>query len=218
VVDIPILYSFRRCPYAMRARMALLVSGTTVRLREILLRDKPVEMLLASPKATVPVLVLPDGRVIDESLDIMHWALGQNDPEHWLEGADEALIAANDGPFKAALDRYKYPHRYDVDPTEHRDAAAAHLERVETRLADRAFVHGAKPGLSDVALFPFIRQFAATDVAWFAAQPWPMLQTWFNTLTTAPLFEACMQRLAPWHPGDAEPLLSFAPDAATNMT
>jgi glutathione S-transferase len=217
MADVPILYSFRRCPYAMRARMAVLVSGTTVLLREILLRDKPVEMLLASPKATVPVLVLPDGRVIDESLDIMHWALGQNDPEHWLDGADGALIAANDGPFKAALDRYKYPHRYDVDPIAHRDAATAHLQSLETQLAQAPFLHGAKPGLTDIALFPFIRQFAATDAAWFAAQPWPALQMWLAMLTTTSLFNGCMQRFAPWSAGDTEPLLSFAPDAGTNV-
>ncbi|MGB5485315.1 glutathione S-transferase N-terminal domain-containing protein, partial [Parasphingorhabdus sp.] len=119
MTELPLLYSFRRCPYAMRARMALLISETPVRLREVVLRDKPTEMIAASPKATVPVLVLPDGQVIDESLAIMHWALERNDPEHWLQGnaAESALIAEADGPFKRHLDRYKYPVRYEnVDP------------------------------------------------------------------------------------------------------
>ena len=110
---LPVLYSFRRCPYAMRARMAVAVSGAEVELREVVLRDKPPEMLEASPKGTVPVLLLPDGNVLEESLDIMRWALGRNDPENWLAHVDADLIAANDGPFKQALDRYKYPHRYD---------------------------------------------------------------------------------------------------------
>jgi glutathione S-transferase len=215
VADHPILYSFRRCPYAMRARMAVLVSGTMVALREVVLRNKPAEMLAASPKGTVPVLVLPDGRVIDESLDIMRWALARNDPEHWLDGADEALIAANDGPFKAALDRYKYPHRYGVDPIEHRDAATAHLQSLDARLEATPFLHGGQRGLTDIALFPFIRQFAATDAAWFAAQPWPKLQAWLAALTTAALFNACMPRFAPWQPGDTEPLLSLTQDAGT---
>jgi glutathione S-transferase len=110
--ELAVLYCFRRCPYAMRARMAIAVSGVEVEHREIMLRDKPAEMLAASPKGTVPVLVLPDGAVIDESLDIMRWALSQNDPDGWLGRIDDGLIAENDGPFKAALDRYKYPHRY----------------------------------------------------------------------------------------------------------
>ena len=131
----PLLYTYRRCPYAMRARLALLASGLKSGVdyehREVVLRNKPAALLAASPKATVPVLVLPDGRVIDESLDIMSWALAQNDPEQWLNGTDHALIAANDGPFKAALDRYKYPNRYNVDPLEHRAAGMAHLAQLE---------------------------------------------------------------------------------------
>ena len=120
----PILYSFRRCPYAMRARMALTVSATRCELREVRLSAKPAAMLAASPKGTVPVLVLPDGRVIDESLDIMRWALASNDPEGWLTRDDAALIALNDGPFKHDLDRYKYPDRHDADPIIHRASGA----------------------------------------------------------------------------------------------
>ena len=119
----PILYSFRRCPYAMRARLALLVSGTVCGIREVKLSAKPAELIAASPKATVPVLVLPDRTVIDQSLDIMRWALGQGDPEGWLDRADDALIAANDGPFKHHLDHYKYPDRHQAEREVHRAAA-----------------------------------------------------------------------------------------------
>ncbi len=126
-----VLYSFRRCPYAMRARMALLVSGATYEHREVVLRDKPAAMLEASPKGTVPVFVTEDGVVLEESLDIMRWALGNSDPERWLDDANANLIEANDGPFKHHLDRYKYATRYDdVDPEEHRAAALAHLRQL----------------------------------------------------------------------------------------
>ena len=128
MTTLPILYSFRRCPYAMRARMALLVSGILCEIREVKLSDKPVEMLRASPKATVPVL--PDGGVIDESLDIMRWALRRHDPEDWLGGDDTALIAANDGAFKHHLDRYKYPDRHGSDAAEHRTAGLPHRQAV----------------------------------------------------------------------------------------
>ncbi|MFT4026588.1 MAG: glutathione S-transferase N-terminal domain-containing protein, partial [Novosphingobium sp.] len=131
----PVLYSFRRCPYAMRARLALLASGTSCEIREVKLAAKPAEMLAASPKATVPVLVLPDGQVIDESLNIMRWALGRNDPLGWMERTDEASIAANDGAFKHHLDRYKYPERHGSDPAEHRAAGLAILAELEARLA-----------------------------------------------------------------------------------
>lgn len=198
MADLPILYSFRRCPYAMRARMALLVSGVPFEHREILLRDKPAEMLAASPKGTVPVLVLSDGRVIDESLDIMQWALQQNDPEQWLDGADYALIAANDGPFKAALDRYKYPNRFDVDPLEHREAAFVHLSQLDARLAASPYLHGEKAGLTDFALFPFVRQFAATDQAWFDAIALVQLRDWLNQMLAKPIFVDAMVRHPLW--------------------
>jgi glutathione S-transferase len=198
VTERPILYSFRRCPYAMRARMALLVSGVAFELREILLRDKPPEMLALSPKGTVPVLVLPDGRVIDESLDVMRWALEQNDPERWLDGADDALIAANDGPFKAALDRYKYPHRYDADPHKHRDSAMRHLAVLDAYLAKTPFFHGASGGLTDFALFPFVRQYAATDPKWFDQINLPHLREWLNRMMAGPLFVEAMIRHPLW--------------------
>ncbi|HCS18249.1 MAG TPA: glutathione S-transferase, partial [Erythrobacter sp.] len=159
-----ILYSFRRCPYAMRARMALSSSGLEYEHREVVLRDKPPEMLEVSPKGTVPVLVTQTGTVIEESLDIMRHALAMKDPEGWLERDDPELVAANDGPFKHHLDRYKYATRYaDVDPEEHRSAALDILRQVEARLAKDAYLCGARRGLADIAIFPFIRQFANAD-------------------------------------------------------
>ena len=177
MTDLPILYSFRRCPYAMRARMALVLCGQKVRLRELVLRDKPAEMLEVSPKGTVPVLILPDGRVIDESLDVMHWAVGQAG-----EGApiapptDDmlALITENDGPFKGHLDRYKYATRYeDVDEVEHREAGAVFVARLNEQLAMAGQLFGPEPGFADYAIFPFIRQFRVADPDWFDKQDWP---------------------------------------------
>jgi glutathione S-transferase len=186
------LYSFRRCPYAMRARMALIISQTPFTLVEVKLSAKPAELLAASPKATVPVLILADGTVIDESLDIMHWALARHDPENWLSGMDVALIATNDGPFKHHLDRTKYPQRYNSDPAIHRLAALEILKSLEPRLTPH--LHGKTPGFTDIALFPFVRQFAATDPVWFAARPLPAVQAWLARHLASPLFTAAMAR------------------------
>lgn len=200
----PVLYSFRRCPYAMRARMAVAISGVEVELREVVLRDKPQEMLSVSPKGTVPVLVLSDSRVIDESLDIMHWALAQNDPEQWLHHVDADLIAANDGAFKQALDRYKYPHRFGLtDGLNHRDSALAHVTKLNDVLLKTPFLAGQQRGFTDIALFPFVRQFAATDHAWFDGLPLPSLQSWLDRLTASALFAHIMTRYPQWHAGDA---------------
>lgn len=203
MTDLPILYSFRRCPYAMRARMAIAVSGLRVELREVVLRDKPAEMLEVSPKATVPVLLLSDGRLCEESLDIMRWALAQNDPEHWLAHIDDDLIAVNDGPFKQALDRYKYPHRYELeDGVGFRDSALPHLDDMNSRLSRTPFIGGQTRGFTDIALFPFVRQFAATDQAWFDAQPLPALQNWLLGLLQSDLFTRIMVRYPQWKTGD----------------
>lgn len=194
-----ILYSFRRCPYAMRARMALSSSGMEYEHREVVLRDKPPEMLEVSPKGTVPVLVTPTGTVIEESLDIMRHALAMKDPEGWLERDDPELVAANDGPFKHHLDRYKYATRYaDVDPEEHRSAALDILRQLEARLAKDAYLCGAKRGLADIAIFPFIRQFANADRTWFDAQSLPRLQDWLERLITSELFTGVMAKHAQW--------------------
>lgn len=201
--DKPILYSFRRCPYAMRARMALLVSGTACHIREVKLSRKPEELIAASPKATVPVIVRTDGGVIEESLAIMRWSLARNDPEGWLEREDRALIEANDGPFKHHLDRYKYPERHASDPAEHRAAGLAMLQLLEARLVARGNLCGDRRGVTDIAIFPFVRQFAEADRAWFDAQPLPGLQAWLRDHLQSKLFSAIMIRLDPWRPGDA---------------
>jgi glutathione S-transferase len=206
----PILYSFRRCPYAMRARMALWVAGITVELREVKLADKPEELIAASPKATVPVLVLPDGAVIDESLAIMRWALERSDPEGWLSVEDTALIERNDGPFKRHLDRYKYPTRYPDEAGgdeetfrfDHRSHGLAFLEELNTRLAETRQLCGPTRTLTDIALFPFIRQFANTDRDWFDAQGLPHLHSWLEAHLASDLFASIMPKFTPWKTGD----------------
>ncbi|PQA86770.1 glutathione S-transferase [Hyphococcus luteus] len=198
MAETTILYSFRRCPFAMRARMAIAVSETPVRLREILLKDKPDEMLAASPKGTVPVLV--DGKaVVDESIDVMNWALAKNDPEDWLSRKDDALIAENDGSFKHHLDRYKYSTRYeDADAETHRAAGFEFLQKLEARSADSAYLHGEKRGFSDIAIFPFVRQFRIADKDWFDAAPIPKVQRWLKTLMESPLFKSVMEKHPLW--------------------
>ena len=209
IATLPVLYSFRRCPYAIRARLALAVSDIIYELRDVSLTDKPAPMLAASPKCTVPVLVLASGQVIDESLDIMRWALEQHDPEKWLKSGPIdnmlALIESNDGPFKKALDRYKYPNRYpqesNGDPGAFalmsRQAGARWLETLDATLS-RGWLFGDQAGLADVACLPFVRQFAHTDAAWFAAQPWPRLQAWLARFEASALFAGVMGKHQPW--------------------
>lgn len=188
----------------MRARLALQVSATAYELREVKLSAKPLAMIAASPKATVPVLVLPDGTVIDESLAIMHWCLAQRDPEGWLTRDDPELITANDGAFKHDLDRYKYPERYGSDSLAHRTHALAFLHRLDARLAAHAQLCGPVRGLADAAIMPFVRQFAAVDRAWFDAQPLPHLRRWLDRHLGSDLFCAIMERAAPWRPETLE--------------
>ncbi|MEL6875178.1 MAG: glutathione S-transferase [Pseudomonadota bacterium] len=205
---LPILYSFRRCPYAMRARMALRVSGQAVRLREVVLRDKPPEMIEISPKATVPVLQLEDDRVLEESLEIMLWALARNDPENWLEHRDEAVVLAeqSETEFKYHLDRYKYPTRYEnVDPLEHRQRGLQFLEQLDARIAESGQILGKTPGLADFSLFPFVRQFANTDRNWFDAQKLPVLLPWLQGHLASDIFAAIMAKYSQWKTGDEEP-------------
>ena len=221
--QIPILYSFRRCPYAMRARMAIAVSEQSCALREVVLRDKPPEMLEASPKGKVPVLVLPDGQVLDESYDIMRWALGLHDPDGWLapmasvasaasaaSDADEVLglIAENDGPFKEHLDRYKYANRYEdegADPIDHRTHGLKFIEKLDARLAEGAYLCGDRFTLADAAVAPFIRQFANTDRDWFDAQNLPGVQRWLDGILESDLFLHIMQKYPAWATGVDEP-------------
>ncbi len=198
VDDAPILYSFRRCPYAMRARMALSIAQTPVRLREILLKDKPAEMLAASPKGTTPVLIDGD-EIIDESLDVMAWALAKRDPEDWLAHDGNVLVAENDGAFKHHLDRYKYSTRYDgADREAHRDEAMAFIEKLEVRLAASAYLNGDKRTLPDIAIFPFVRPFRIADEAWFNAAPVPHVQAWLKGLMASDLFQSVMKKYPLW--------------------
>lgn len=207
----PILFSFRRCPYAMRARMALLISETPVRLREVVLRDKPEEMIEVSPKATVPVLLPEEGRVIDESLAIMIWALERNDPHDWLDNQQASLdlIREADSGFKDNLDRYKYPTRYEgVDPVEQRDAGLVFLRKLDEMIAPHGQLLGAEPRLADYAIFPFVRQFANTDRAWFDGLPLPALQKWLEGHLTSDLFATTMTKYPQWKTGDPEPVFA----------
>ncbi len=198
----PILYSFRRCPYAMRARLAVASAQRQVELREIVLRDKAPEFLEASPKATVPVLV-SDDQILEESLDIMMWSLAQHDPEGWLAGHDPALIADNDGPFKSALDHTKYASRYpDLDRGTERAKAAAYLSTLNDRLAQSPYLSGANFGLNDAAIAPFVRQFAFIDKNWFDAQPWPELHRWLEAFLASDRFAGIMQKHPKWQKGD----------------
>lgn len=197
----PILYSFRRCPYAMRARMALLTAQVRVELREVVLRDKPQAFLDMSLSGTVPCLVHADG-VIDESLDIMQWALAQNDPHGWLDMPQKGFewIERNDGPFKHALDRTKYNSRYpNEDAAAHRADACAFLTDLDTQIGRWMFQH---PTLADFAIAPFVRQFAFIDKAWFDAQPWPDLHHWLEQFLAAKAFAQTMQKYPQWHKGD----------------
>ncbi|MEX0969847.1 MAG: glutathione S-transferase [Paracoccaceae bacterium] len=203
----PILWSFRRCPYAMRARLAVVSAGIRVELREIVLRDKPQAFQETSPTATVPALRLGN-RVLDESLDIMVWALGQHDPARLLDMPDEGwqLIARNDGPFKTALDHTKYAVRFpDLDPLAERAKAAAVLKCLDARLKGQAALFGARNTIADLAILPFLRQFATIDRAWFDAQNWPDLRAYLNRFTASEAFARIMPKLAPWAP-DAPPL------------
>ncbi|MCP4862318.1 MAG: rhodanese-related sulfurtransferase [Planctomycetes bacterium] len=200
----PVLYSFRRCPYAMRARLALSVSEQACVVREVALKNRPEELYAASSKGTVPVLVLANGEVIDESLAVMQWALQQRDPEGWLPSAGHekemrALIASNDGDFKFHLDRYKYATRYEgVVAEEHRDKASAFLQQLDQRLQDSAYLFGEQPSLADMAIAPFVRQFSIADSAWFQQQPWPRLIAWLEAFINSPRFASIMTKRVTW--------------------
>lgn len=198
----PILYSFRRCPYAMRARLAIASSGVQVELREILLRDKAPEFLAASPNATVPVIVTD--QIIEESYDIMLWALTQNDPENWLQIPPEAqaLIDRTEADFKTHLDHYKYASRHpDIDVQDALTAASTYLTQIEALLTD-TYLFGPKPNLADMAILPFVRQFANVDRSWFDAQPWPRIQRWLDAFLTSARFLNIMQKYPKWQAGD----------------
>lgn len=210
---LPILYSFRRCPYAVRARLALKASGARVALREVVLRDKPAALVAASPKATVPVLQLPDGSVLEQSLEVMRWALRARDPHGWLRADEQhdaqALIDVNDGAFKLAMDRYKYASRHPQRPAQswRDEAVALMLSPLNARLAQHRFLLRDTPSLADMAIVPFVRQFAAVDGAWFDESPLPHLRAWLQGLTSSMLFVSAMTQHAAWRPGDPDTVI-----------
>jgi len=195
---LPILYSYRRCPYAMRARMALHYAGIEVEIREISLKEKPAHMLQMSPKGTVPVLVLPDGTVIDQSLAIMNWALKHCDADGWLAFDSlqmQQLITENDTGFKQSLDKYKYAIRFPERSAQHyRSEAEVFLGILELRLAQAAFLFGDKISLADIAIFPFIRQFAAVDSDWFESTQYSGLKSWLRYFAESELLQSVMQK------------------------
>jgi glutathione S-transferase len=198
----PTLYSFRRCPYAMRARMAVRYAGCAVDIVEVSLKAKPAEMLERSPKGTVPVLVMGD-RVLEQSLDIMRWALALNDPDDWSMANDPdarreiaGLITLNDGPFKTSLDHYKYAVRYpECSQVDYRQRGEVFLRDLEVRLQQRDYLVASHLTLADIALAPFIRQFCYVDPDWFWQSPYAKLRGWLQRFLESNLFLNTMSKL-----------------------
>lgn len=200
----PVLYSFRRCPYAMRARLAIYSAQKPHEHREVDLKNKPEEMLILSPKGTVPVLHLTEGTILEQSLDIMQWALSS--PQ--LSPIAQELIAENDTTFKKSLDRYKYPGRYEEEQgVDYRQMCLTFLTKIENQLSP--FLEGEKMSLVDMALFPFIRQFAMVDPDWFEEQSYPHIKKWLNDFQCSTLFKDVMQSFSPWQVGDEEKIITF---------
>ena len=219
---LPILYTFRRCPYAIRARLAIASSGCEIVWREVVLRAKPDSLLRVSPKATVPVLQLESGQVIEESWEIMIWALEHNDPDNWLDANHNtntkttiqnqinALILENDVHFKPSLDRYKYADRYpEKSVVEYRAEGERFLELLEQRLKLNLYLAADHCTLADAAIFPFIRQFAGVDPAWFEQASYPRLRSWLQQWLDSKLFQSVMAKLPPWQEGDTPLVFPF---------
>ena len=204
-MNLPILYSFRRCPYAIRARMALAYSAVRVELREIRLSNMPPELLRISPKATVPVLQLSDGTILEQSLDIMHWALSLSDPQQWLinDSRSAELIQQTDEGFKPLLDAYKYADRFpQLSQSEHRCHAEYFVQQLEDRLDDQAYLSGDQLSITDVAIMPFIRQFSGVEPLWFAHSKYSGVRRWLKHQIESQLFQTVMVKYAFWHSGD----------------
>jgi glutathione S-transferase len=206
----PIIYSFRRCPYAMRARLAIRSAELTIELREVLLKNKPDSMLAFSAKGTVPVLVLDDQTVIDESVDIMYWSLAHTQshtsidllPTH-LKADIEQLIAQNDNVFKTWLDKYKYFDRFpEHDQLYYRTQACKFIAQLEQQLERHTQLMSEHASLADLAVFPFIRQFAFVDIKWFESCEYPNVRTWLNHWINSELFDSVMTKIKPWQEGD----------------
>lgn len=211
--SLSILYSFRRCPYAMRARLGIAFAGLTVELREIVLRNKPAQMLEISPKGTVPVLQLADGTVIEESIEILEWALDKQDPQNLLnvdlEQAD-ALILRNDNEFKHWLDRYKYSDRYpEQSQLEYRQQGEQFLQTLEELLSENTYLLGENISKADIAIMPFVRQFAHVDEDVFYSLPYPQVQQWLRDWLEHPIFLQVMEKYQPWSEDDEAILFGF---------
>ena len=214
MAEVPILYTFRRCPYAMRARMGLAYAGIEFQIREVVLKDKPREMLDDSPKATVPVLLRSGLPVLEESLDILEWSLAENDPEGWMDYPAEQLlkmqdlVEENDGVFKLHLDRYKYSDRFPESPREeYRQQGESFLQKLEVLLLDTAFLFGDRISYADVAIFPFVRQFSNVEPVWFTTAPYPHLRKWLASFLNSDLFLSVMKKYSPWKVNS--PVLNF---------
>jgi len=209
---LPILYSLRNCPYAMRARIAIFYTQQPVILRDLVLSNKPTALLAASPKGTVPVLVVsePKEQVIDESLDIMLWALSQSDPDDLLQQNDLdafnqmiKLISTFDHEFKASLEAYKCAKRYHEESlSQHRKTCEVYIQDLEKRLTEHEFLMSSRSSLADIALLPFIRQFARVERQWYLQSPYPNLKMWLNNYLQSPMFSKVMAKFSLWSPGD----------------
>ena len=216
-MSLPILYSFRRCPYAMRARLALAAGQIHVELREIVFRNKPAEMLEASPKGTVPVLILPDGVILEESLDIIKWSLRTSPagkllkPENATIQTAIQLIEQMDRDFKPHLDHYKYPNRFDgIDPMQARSKAAAFMKALNEMLSHHAYLYGPHRCVADIGIAPFVRQFAHVNQTWFYDQDWKPLIQWLDAFKGSDNFKQIMVKYPAWKPDD-DPTVFPAP-------
>ena len=203
----PCLYSFRRCPYAMRARLGILFAQQQVELREVVLKNKPPQMLAISPKGTVPVLQLMDGSIIEESREIMVWALEQNDPQNLLDEAlrtqADELIDQNDNEFKYWLDRYKYADRHpQMSQADYRQKGEIFLQQLEALLSQHRYLLGNEISVADIGVMPFVRQFAHVDREVFYNLHYPNLQRWLQNWLEHPLFVQAMTKFKPWEEGD----------------
>ena len=213
--DLPILYSFRRCPYAMRARMAVWISQQKCEIREVQLRNKPPSLLEISPKGTVPVLLVQSGQVVDESLDIIDWALDLHDPNKWQRSKDtpmtQTLININDGEFKFHLDRYKYARRYEnEDPQFHREKCLSFIAQINEELANSKYIYDDHISYVDIAIVPFIRQFRIADPHWFDQLPYTHMHSWLHTFLESDLLQSCMKKYKFWQDGDEITLFGHA--------
>lgn len=205
MAEVPILYTFRRCPYAMRARMGLAYAGIEFQIREVVLKDKPKEMLDDSPKATVPVLLRSGLPVLEESLEILKWSLSENDPDGWMDHPAERLlmmqklVEENDNIFKEHLDHYKYSDRFPEHTREvYRQAGETFLQKLEVLLLDTPFLFGNRISYADVAVFPFIRQFSNVEPSWFTSAPYPHLRKWLASFLNSDLFQSVMKKYPTW--------------------